>query len=826
MKLIIRSFFFIFICLGISNISPSFGQDASAGAAAAPTEATPILINLPDTTTQPQLDSMTKQLKAINKSLQSLTNSNSENRTLFKNLLENTQEISSDAERMIKLLQPRLTGYNQALKLLASTTDSTSDKTTDKNSPANSNSTSNEVSKYQQSLINNRRDIQTKIQQATIIQLESNSLSVQIQQSLANIQQIQLFTHFPSPLSSEFWNQVDAYHVSDQARLGKISSDFILLFTQNWDNDSNTRFRMLGGIVIALLIIFFVRPFVEKLMTKLVKKVIPPTRLRRSLMTLFAAILSSITAGFSATVIFSSLGYQNTINHPAFDFSEHIIHQLFFCGFILGLYRGFLAVKNPQWRLLPINDATAKAISILPYLYALTVFLLGVLKYINSTSDVSIIAQQICNGFFTLLASLLCLAIPIKLRQMGIEKLASNTNNAPGLTFLFVGFALPIFCLVCIITVLIGYIHLGFSMCVWLNWVILVFSTLSLIRMLLTDITNLVLNPDRWIGKKIRLLGVKAQSMEQLATVITGAITVLTILLIIASCISPGNFDLLLFAKHLSDILQTQQIGSVNLSFAAIAQAFVIFIVGIYCIRLVRNWMNKKLFPKTTLDHATRNSIDTIFNYCCWIVVAVIVLSTLGVTTQNITWIVSALSVGIGFGLQAIVQNFVSGLILLTERPVRIGDSVVVGGVKGTVKSIKVRATEIQLSDYSTLIVPNSQLITSSVQNSTRSRHLGLISIKLPVITPKELEKARELILNIVHNHPDIVENPKPSVLVDSITEISLVVSITCYINPSSSGDGVKSDILLEYLIGMSKNTTTPMLERKKPEEILASKHD
>ncbi|CAI3935156.1 Small-conductance mechanosensitive channel MscK (MscK) [Commensalibacter communis] len=821
MRLIIRSFFILLLMLGvcITSTNFAFAQQNTTNTATNNSSAPSVFVNLPDTTTQPQLDSMTKQLKSISKSLQSM--GKSEDRNAFKNLLGQVQDISITATDLIKVLQPRLAGYTNALKILESTKDTTTAKSDDNKTTADSSNAT--VDDYQQSLSKNRRDLQLKIQQATIIQLEANSQIAQIQQILDNIQQVQMFTHLPSPLSGDFWAQISLYHKTDQARLTKIYTDFSSLFSQTWNDGLSSRAQMLGGILVALLIIFFARPFIEKIITKIVERTVPPTRLRRSLMTLCAAILSSITAGVSATVIFASLGYQDNINHSAFEFSQHIIHQLYFCGFILGLYRGFLAVKSPQWRLLPIGDKTAQAVNILPIIYALMVFLLGVVKYINSTSGVSIFAQQLCNGFFTILAAFLFLSIPIKLRQIGTERLSSGTNNAPGLGFFFIAIGLPIFCIVSIITVLAGYIHLGYSMSVWLNWVILVFSTLNLLKILLIDITNLFFDPDRWVGQKIRLLGIKPQSMEQLATVITGAITVLTVLLIIASFLSPGNFDLVIFAQHLSLILQTQKIGNISISFASIAQAFVIFIIGIYVIRIIRNWLNEKLFPKTTLDHATRNSIDTIFNYCCWIIVAVIILSTLGVTAQNITWIVSALSVGIGFGLQAIVQNFVSGLILLAERPVRLGDSVTVGGVKGTVKSIKVRATEIQLSDFSTLIVPNSQLITSSVQNSTRSRHMGLISIKLPVIAPRQLERAKTLILDIMNNHPEVVETPKPSVLVDSVTEIALVMSITCYVNPTSSTDGVKSDILTQYLNEISKIATTIPMEKSEPEESLAS---
>ncbi|MDI2091360.1 mechanosensitive ion channel family protein [Commensalibacter oyaizuii] len=813
MKLILRYLLFTFLLLGITGISPAFSQtENKAPSASKTTSNPPIFINIPDPNTQPALDRLIKKLRNINKNLQSLNRS--QNRNAFKDLLTQAQDISSESTRLINMLKPRVTGYDQAIKLMETVSG-------EKDKSENSN-----FNDYYKSIVKNKNDLNAQIQQATIIQLEANSQVFQIQQSLSNIQQVQLLTHNPSPLTYNFWRQINLTSASDQKRMSGLYNDFIGLFTNAWNTKDNGRLLLFVGIISTILMVFVVRAVIEKVIARIVEKIIPPTRLRRSIMTLFSAILCSFIAGISATILLTCLDYQDSASHPAFDFSQNIIHQLYFCGFILGLYRGFLAVQKPQWRLLPISDKTAQAINILPNIYALMIFLLGIVKYINTTSGVSILAQQLCNGFFTCIACILFLMIPIRLRKIGQQKLSTQTDKGPDISFILIAVGLPVFCIICIAAVLSGYIYLGFSMCVWLNWVILVFSTLSLLRMLLNDITALILDPDRWLGKKLQLIGIRAQRMDQLSIVITGFITLLTIILMIASVASPGNFDLLSFVDHLTSTLQNQKIGNISISFSTILEALFVFLIGIYCVRLIRNWLNSKLFPKTNLDNATRNSIDTIFNYFCWVLIAMVVLSILGVTTQNITWIVSALSVGIGFGLQAIVQNFVSGLILLAERPVRIGDTVTIGGVKGTVMSIKVRATEIQLSDFSTLIVPNSQLITSSVQNATRSRHLGLISLKLPVISVKQLEASRQLIIDIMNNHPEVVDPPAPKVLVDSITETSLVISITCYVGHSSSTDGVKSEILSEYLAKIGILASSNYAIKSTDKESLASENE
>ncbi len=120
-----------------------------------------------------------------------------------------------------------------------------------------------------------------------------------------------------------------------------------------------------------------------------------------------------------------------------------------------------------------------------------------------------------------------------------------------------------------------------------------------------------------------------------------------------------------------------------------------------------------------------QNSIVTLLGYVAVVIVFALALKTADVSLQSITWIASALSVGIGFGLQAIVSNFISGLILLAEQPVKVGDWVSMPGVEGDIRRINVRATEIQLSDRSTMIVPNSQFITQNLRNVTHGNSLG-----------------------------------------------------------------------------------------------------
>ena len=148
-----------------------------------------------------------------------------------------------------------------------------------------------------------------------------------------------------------------------------------------------------------------------------------------------------------------------------------------------------------------------------------------------------------------------------------------------------------------------------------------------------------------------------------------------------------------------------------------------------------------------------------------FIIAIVLALGELGIDPQKIALVAGALSVGIGFGLQSIVSNFVSGLILLAERPIRVGDQIVVKGEEGFVRRISVRATEIETFDKASVIIPNSELITGVVKNWTHANTLGRLNIKVAVGYGADAEKVIEILNACVAEHPGVLKQPPPAVL-------------------------------------------------------------
>src|SRR4029453_933806 len=156
------------------------------------------------------------------------------------------------------------------------------------------------------------------------------------------------------------------------------------------------------------------------------------------------------------------------------------------------------------------------------------------------------------------------------------------------------------------------------------------------------------------------------------------------------------------------------------------------------------------------------------------VIAALAAFSYAGFNLSNLAILAGAFSVGIGFGLQAIINNFVSGLILLAERPIKVGDLVVVGGEEGTVRKISVRSTEVETSERARVLIPNSYLITEKVKNWTLRDNLRRIVIPVPVAHGCDPRKIKAILLKVAQDNPDVMRTPAPTVELEDFSADSL----------------------------------------------------
>jgi potassium efflux system protein len=237
------------------------------------------------------------------------------------------------------------------------------------------------------------------------------------------------------------------------------------------------------------------------------------------------------------------------------------------------------------------------------------------------------------------------------------------------------------------------------------------------------------------------------------------------------------------------------KVGEIQVSFRAILGSLFALCLLLAATRVVQRWLERELLPRTALQPSLQLSIATIFGYIGGIAAITLALAGLGIDLQKIALVAGALSVGIGFGLQSIVSNFVSGLILLTERPIRVGDSIIVKGEEGWVRRVRVRATEIETFDRATVIIPNSELITGVVKNWTHANTLGRIVIKVGVSYQSDPEQVRNVLIDIAKSHPQVVAAPAPNALLVSFGENALEFELRCIVTNVESGSAVKSDL-------------------------------
>lgn len=247
-----------------------------------------------------------------------------------------------------------------------------------------------------------------------------------------------------------------------------------------------------------------------------------------------------------------------------------------------------------------------------------------------------------------------------------------------------------------------------------------------------------------------------------------------------------------------SFLLNGFHIGDMFVVPVRIVLGIFVFIVGWSAALWIKKFLEQKWEPDQSFAASTREALLTVTGYVCYVMAALVGLSVAGVSFSGLTVVAGALSVGIGFGMQNIVNNFVSGLILLFERPIKRGDWIVVGSTEGHVKKISVRSTIIQTFDRADVIVPNSELIASPVTNMMFNDARGRLRVSIGVAYGSDTELVRRLLLEIANGHAEVIvdgSSPKPEVFFQAFGDSSLNFDLLCHLKNVDNKYRVLSEI-------------------------------
>ena len=475
---------------------------------------------------------------------------------------------------------------------------------------------------------------------------------------------------------------------------------------------------------------------------------------------------------------------------------------------VYGLAVAILAPGRPQWRLVSIPEHAAVLLRRLFAGLALTTgiaFLITRLLDILSTSIALVFTAT--GGFAIVDAVFSMLVLHIVSRAFVVDP-ANSAESAPeetsgsSIIWRWVLALAWIAAVTCLGAALLGYIALARFLGQELIWFGVVLATLFIGLQLIDEAITASFMGSSTLG---RALALSSETVEQIGVILSGVGRLLAIFIAFYFVRPP-------WADNSSDVLASIRsaffgfkIGNFTFSPSTLAIALITFAVGVAITRTVQRWLDNHFLPRTRLDLGLKNSISTGISYAGYVVAAVFAFSAVGIGLENVALVAGALSVGIGFGLQSIVNNFVSGLILLAERPIKSGDLVEIGTEKGYVRKINVRSTEIETFDRASLIVPNSTLISGLVKNWMHRDPSGRCLITIGVAYESDLDQVRDILLSAAKAHRLVQTFPGPNVLLSEFGPHAIEFQLVCTVANVNDVWNVQSDLRMTILKRLRK---------------------
>ena len=261
------------------------------------------------------------------------------------------------------------------------------------------------------------------------------------------------------------------------------------------------------------------------------------------------------------------------------------------------------------------------------------------------------------------------------------------------------------------------------------------------------------------------------------------------------------SVDLLL--ARVKSFLVGFNIGGIHISITSILLGLICFFIMLSLFKMLKNSFISGNLSKIEMSDGLRNSVVSSISFLGFIVSGLLAIAVMGGSLSSIAIIAGALSFGVGLGLQNMVSNLAAGMTILWERPIKIGDWVVINGQEGIVRQINMRSTELEAGDKSTIIIPNSDILSKSLVNYTYNGRSGRVAVKVGVGYESDIAQVRKALLEIAASNKNVLPNPAPTVSINNLGDSSLEFQLVCFtanvFNRGAIGDDLREKIITRF---------------------------
>ncbi|MBP3345410.1 MAG: mechanosensitive ion channel [Alphaproteobacteria bacterium] len=455
-----------------------------------------------------------------------------------------------------------------------------------------------------------------------------------------------------------------------------------------------------------------------------------------------------------------------------------------------------LVPAYPQWRIFEIKDNPASSLSsTLIYTSAavcLVSFFQNLAANLNTDTDIlyslTIFANAV-KAFFVIFISYKFLYNngddPAAKAEDGTE---SADDDASGLsTSSKISLTISFFMLAAFAASLFGYIRLSEFVINRFIISVLVIAAAYILQKLLRALFRQLLQW-RFLIKILRLQSRTRVKVNFWFGLLLTPVLALTTLLVLLGVWS-ASVDILL--SQVQAFLKGFNIGGLHISITSILLGILTFFVSLWLFRTLKESMATGTLSQIDMSAGARNSLISATGFLGIVFSLIVSVAVMGGSFQSIAIMAGALSFGAGMGLQNTVSNLVAGFTILFERPIRIGDWVIIDGYEGIVKQINMRATEVETWNKSNVLIPNSIILSKSLVNKTFGGKMARVEIKIGVDYDSDLKKVKELLLQIAADDPDVLKTPAPSLLFTDLGDSSLDFQLNCFTNDVFKSGGI-----------------------------------